>query len=186
MQEIANGNFTRLNKSACLDLDSPIRNVVIGEKLLQDVGTVQIIEGGKTKTVDAGAQITAAEYVAVKQVLSSGSQQLALDHEGRASGGMVDLNALTFNNQAMKASSLVVPRGVTTYGDFGRGSDFRLSGDLFNYGIVHTYSSDRNAGGGAIYASNITIIKVHRSSGSEKHNSGWRRNHLRRSSVEHR
>ena len=155
-QELTSGSITRVNKGVELDLGSATKNIVLGRNLFGANETVQVSIGGKTETFSAGSQVTAAEYVAVKQVLSGGGQQVQVDRSGRAEGGSVDLGSLTDNNDVMRASSLVVPKDVTTYGDFGRGSDFRLSGDLSNFGTVQTLSSDANVRGGGIHADNIT------------------------------
>lgn len=155
-QELTSGAITRVNKGVELDLGSANKNIVLGRNLFGANETVQVSIGGKTETFSAGSQVTAAEYVAVKQVLSGGGQQVKVDRSGRAEGGSVDLGSLTANNDVMRASSLVVPKDVTTYGDFGRGSDFRLSGDLSNFGTVQTLSSDANVRGGGIHADNIT------------------------------
>ncbi|MBX3076643.1 hypothetical protein KF707_10845 [Candidatus Obscuribacterales bacterium] len=156
MQELSNGAMARVNKGIELDLGSTTKNIVLGRNLIGSNETVQITVGGKTETFSAGSQVTAAEYVAVKQVIAGGGQQVQLDRSGKASGGSVDLGSLTANNDVMRASSLVVPKDVTTYGDFGRRSDFRLSGDLSNFGTVQTLSSDANVRGGGIHADNIT------------------------------
>ena len=146
--QAAGGGVVRLNNGVDLDLTSSTRNIVLGRNLFGDDSTsVSIKIGNETKTVSAGAQVTAAEYVAVKQVLSGGDQSLTVSKDGSASGGSVDLSALTDGSAVMKASALTVASGVTAYGDFGKGSDFKLSGDLNNFGKVETFSSTaRNEG----------------------------------------
>ena len=155
MQELSSGNITRVNRGVELDLGSNLRNIVLGRSLFDSNETVSISVGGKTENFSAGSKVTAAEYVAVKQVLSGGGQQVEVDRNGRASGGSVDLGALTSENDVMRASSLVVPKDVTTIGDFGRGSDFRLTGDLSNFGTVQTLSTNTSVRGGSIHADNI-------------------------------
>ncbi len=155
MQELSSGNITRVNRGVDLDLGSGLRNIVLGRALFDSNETVSISVGGKTENFSAGSKVTAAEYVAVKQVLSGGGQQVEVDRNGRASGGSVDLGALTSDNDVMRASSLVVPKDVTTIGDFGRGSDFRLTGDLSNFGTVQTLSTNTSVRGGTIHADNI-------------------------------
>jgi len=154
MQMLGN-QFSRVNRGGEIDLGSSDKNIVLGRSLFGANDSISILVNGKETTLQAGAQVTAAEYVAVKQVLSGGGQQVALDRSGRASGGSVDLGALTNENDVMRASSLVVPKDVTTYGDFGRKSDFRLQGDLTNFGTVSTSSSDISVRGGGIHADNI-------------------------------
>lgn len=155
IQQLSNGDLTRINRGVELDLGSSNRNIVLGKGLFGSEETVEISAGGKTSTLGAGSRVTAAEYVAVKQVLAGGAQQVELDRAGKASGGTVDLGALTSGNDVMKASSLVVPKDVTTYGDFGKSSDFRLKGDLSNYGTIQALSSNGTSGG-AIRADDIT------------------------------
>jgi len=48
---------------------------------------------------------------------------------------------------------------VTTIGDFSKGSDFRLLGDLSNYGTVSAVSGSSNARSGAIRADDINNFK---------------------------
>jgi adhesin HecA-like repeat protein len=158
MQQLANGGLTRVNRGVDLDLSSNSRNIVLGQGLFGTAtgSSVDINLDGKNATYTAGSVVTAAEYVAVKQVLEGGGQQVQIDRAGRASGGTVDLSALTSGNSVMRASSLVVPTNVTTYGDFAKGSGFRLSGQLSNYGTVQVLSSDSSVRGGAIRANDIS------------------------------
>lgn len=167
MQQLTAGGVTRVNRGIELDLSSATRNIVLGKGLFGSGQTVEVNIGGQTKTFSAGSQVTAAEYVAVKQVLDGGEQQVLIDRAGRASGGSVDLGALTARNDVMRASSLVVPEDVTTYGDFGRGSDFRLTGDLSNFGTIQTLSSRDDIRGGSLRANNISNHK-----GASIHGSG--------------
>jgi filamentous hemagglutinin len=150
------GNLVNLKNGVNLDLGSADRNITLGQNLFKNVGSVEINIGGETKTVQAGAQVTASEYVAVKQVIAGAGQKLTLDAAGKATGGEVDLSSITANNDVMRASDLTVPVNVTTYGDFGRGSDFKLQGDLTNYGSVYAVSSSKSVRGGTIHADDIT------------------------------
>lgn len=153
IQQIDN-NLVNIRGGVNLDLSSANRNITLGAKLFNGISAVEISVGGENKTVQAGSQVSAAEYIAVKQILSGSSQKITLDHSGVAIGGELDLGSITANNDVMRASDLVVPVNVTTYGDFSRRSDFKLLGDLTNAGTVHTYSSHKN--GGAIRADDIT------------------------------
>ena len=156
LQQLTTGSMTRVNRGVDLDLSSTNRNIVLGSGLFDTANgaSVEISLGGKTTIYQPGAQVTAAEYVAVKQALSGG-QQIQIDRSGRATGGSVDLGSLTSGNAVMKASNLVVPEDVTTYGDFGKGSDFRLNGELSNYGTVQVMSTERAVRGGTIRANDI-------------------------------
>ncbi len=156
LQNNSDGNLVSLKNGVNLDLSSTVRNITLGQKLFGNVNSVEISVGGEVKTISAGQQVTASEYVAVKQVLAGGGQKVTLDATGASIGGQVDLGSITANNDVMKASDLIVPVGVTTYGDFGKGSDFRLQGDLTNYGFVYAVSSSKSVRGGTIYADDIT------------------------------
>ena len=149
-------SIVRLNNGIDLDLTSQVRNITLGRSLFSDESpAVTITVGGVSKTLTAGSHVTAAEYVAVKQLLSNGSQQVTVGSSGSATGGSVDLSSLTSDNDVMRASNLVVAANVTTSGDFGKRSDFRLLGNLENYGTLQAFSSDSNVRGGAIRANDI-------------------------------
>jgi hypothetical protein len=156
MQQIGD-DVVRLRSGVALDLSSADKNIVLGENLFKSVGSIEITVGNEKQTFAAGSKATAAEYIAIKQALSSNSgQQLLIDQSGIASGGSVDLTQITADNDPMRASSLTVASGVTTYGDFNKRSDFRLTGDLNNYGTVVALSTSNAVRGGAIRAQDIT------------------------------
>ena len=145
----------RLNTGIDLDLSSTDRNITLGQKLFDGVGSIQITVGGETKTVQAGSKVSAAEYVAVKQVLNGGSQEIGLDSAGRANGGKFDLASITNPGDKMRASNFVLPESVTAYGDFSRSSDIRLTGDLDNHGAIYAIASEKRAHSGTIHADDI-------------------------------
>ncbi|MBX9669632.1 MAG: hypothetical protein K2X93_18560 [Candidatus Obscuribacterales bacterium] len=144
----------RLNSGVALDLTSETKNIVLGGNLFKDGQSVEITAGGEARILRAGSQVTAAEYIAVKQVLGGSGQQLAVAQNGTANGGSVDFGQITANNDHLRASNLTVASGVTTYGDFSKRSDFTLLGDLNNYGSVVALSNSRT--GGVIRAEDIT------------------------------
>ena len=146
------GSLVNLRNGVSLDLGSDVRNITLGNKLFDKVLSVEINVGGETKTVAAGSQVSAAEYIAVKQILTGSSQKIVIDGKGAATGGEVDLGAITGNNDVLRATDLTVPVNVTTYGDFSKRSDFKLLGDLNNAGTVYTYGNGRN---GVIRADDI-------------------------------
>ncbi len=147
------GTLVNLRNGVNLDLGSDVRNITLGRNLFDNKLSVEINVGGETKTVAAGSQVSAAEYIAVKQILSGSSQKIVIDGKGAATGGEVDLGAITANNDVLRATDLTVPVNVTTYGDFSKRSDFKLLGDLNNAGTVYTYGNGRN--GGVIRADDI-------------------------------
>lgn len=148
-----NGQIVRLRSGLDLDLTSNKQNITLGRNLFNDGASVQIQIGDETKTFGAGSQVTAAEYIAVKQALGGG-QKLVIDRSGRAIGGDVDLDAITGPQDAMRAANLVVANNVTTSGDFSKRSDFRLLGNLENFGTVLA-SSSGNVRSGSIHADDI-------------------------------
>ncbi len=150
------GHLVKLASGINLDLNSQDKNIVLGQNLFETMGSVEIQIGGSSKILSAGDHVTAAEYVAVKQVLNGATQSLALNTSGQATNGDVDLSSLTQKNDAIRADSLVVPVSVTAIGDFTRGSDFRLVGDLDNFGTVTALASEGRAKHGLIHADNIT------------------------------
>ncbi|MBX9670724.1 MAG: hypothetical protein K2X93_24195 [Candidatus Obscuribacterales bacterium] len=144
-----------LSSGVNLDLTSADRNITLGSNLFKDGASVEIQVGGETKTLSAGDKVTAAEYVAAKQVLAGVNQGVTVSGDGSATGGQVDLSAITSAGDKMRASDLTVPVNVTTLGDFSKGSDFKLLGNLNNYGTVHTFDADNNGKGGAVRADDI-------------------------------
>ncbi len=149
-----NNHLLRLNSGVDLDLTSDAKNIVLGNNLFNGVQSVEITVGGEAKVLNAGSQVTAAEYLAVKQVLGGSGQQLVLSQNGIAKGGSVDFSQIMANNDHLRASNLTVASGVTTYGDFGKRSEFTLLGDLNNYGSVVALANSR--AGGTIRAEDIT------------------------------
>ncbi len=152
----SSAKLVRLNSGVNLDLTSTEKNIVLGGNLFKDSQSVDIQVGSDKKTLVAGASVTAAEYIAVKQALSGSGQKLTVTTAGTANGGSVDLTEITANNDQLRASNLTIASGVTTYGDFGKRSDFTLLGDLNNYGSVYALSSVKSTKGGAIRAGDIT------------------------------
>jgi len=138
----ANNRVLKMGAGLNLDLTSADRNIVLGDKLMGG-NSIQITVGGETKSFAGGARVTAAEYLAVKQALGSG-QTLEVAANGSASGGTVSIDGLTSDGN-MRAASLVVAEGVTAAGNFAKGSAFKLTGDLTNYGTMLVVS-DRKGG----------------------------------------
>lgn len=124
------------------DLTSAERNIVIGDKLLGGK-SIEITVGGETKSVVSGTRVTASEYLAVKQALGEG-QTLQISRDGSASGGTLSIDALT-TDSTMRASSLVISSGVTATGNFSKGTAFKLTGDLANFGTMLLASDKRGA-----------------------------------------
>ncbi|MBX3153361.1 hypothetical protein KF728_24595 [Candidatus Obscuribacterales bacterium] len=154
LQENA-GALIKLDNGANLDLTSATANITIGDKLIADGSFVTIEVGGEKKNIYAGSTVSAAEYVAVKQVLG-GKQEIVVNGSGVATGGTVDLNNLAATRNNMKASGLTVASGVTAVGDLARDSSFRINGDLNNFGSVYAVATEKGRHSGDISAVNIT------------------------------
>jgi len=155
VQSNDSGKIVTLNGGVNLDLTSQTRNITLGQRLFSGVSSIEIQVGGETKTLTAGSQVTAAEYIAAKQILAGSSQKVAINNSGVATGGEVDLSAITSRGDVMRASDLTVPVNVTTLGDFSKGSEFKLQGDLNNFGTVHALDGSNNGRGGTIRAADI-------------------------------
>lgn len=155
VQSNDSGKLVTLNGGVNLDLTSQARNITLGQRLFNGVSSIEIQVGGETKTLTAGSKVTAAEYIAAKQVLAGTAQKVAINGSGVATGGEVDLSAITSRGDVMRASDLVVPINVTTLGDFSKGSEFKLQGDLNNFGTVHALDGSGNGRGGTIRAVDI-------------------------------
>src|SRR5262249_45284902 len=146
--------IVKLSSGVDLNLGATDTNITLGQNLFKRTDSVTINVGGEEKTFSAGSQVSSAEYIAVKQVLNGGGQTILIDASGRASGGQVDLSSITGTGDVIRASSLTIPENVTTYGMFGKGSEFRLTGNLDNYGSLYAVSHGKESG--SIHADDIT------------------------------
>lgn len=156
VQQVDAAKYINVNQGFALDLNSAVESITLGDKLFKDQSSVTINVGGEEKTFTAGSKVTAAEYVAAKQAMSGGQQTVTLDSSGRAIAGVVDLSAMTAGNKTMKVTDLNVPVSVTAAGDFGKGGDVRITGDLTNSGSITAYSSGNSNVQALIKADNIT------------------------------
>jgi hypothetical protein len=128
------------------DLTSPRTNILLGADILARGRTVTIDVGGSAVTFAQGSFVTAAEYVAIKQVLgagitgseSGGGQTIILSKQGTASGGEFNL----VSQLSQHVSELVVPQGVTAIDNVSGGKNLTFSGDLINSGSIYIESSN--------------------------------------------
>ena len=134
-----------------LDLTSASANIILGTKLFNGHGSVAITADGATEIFKPGATVTAAQYVAIQQVLSSGKQEIVVSANGAASGGDFSLNAIGKNTV-----SLVVPASVTAIDTVTRSSNIHFSGDLTNYGSIDAVVANNRVTSGTISALDIT------------------------------
>ncbi|MBU6455352.1 MAG: hypothetical protein KGS72_26510, partial [Cyanobacteria bacterium REEB67] len=110
---------------------------------------------GKQETVVLNTKLTAAEVVAVQQVLTGAGQTIKIGANGAASGGQIVLNnsLLTAIDSSIGSnlSSLTVARGVQVVDSL---SSFSLSGSLTNYGSILTAAGAAGATD-TIYAGSV-------------------------------
>jgi hypothetical protein len=130
-----------------LNLSSPARTVVLPGT---STSPVTIRAGGQFQTIMPGASVTAAQALAVQQVLSSGRQSIMLSGAGTAVGGSFILAS------QQQISSLTVPHGVTGIRDFAGNSVMNLSGNLYNGGRFFALSTSAATQTAIINAVNIT------------------------------
>src|SRR6185295_16949030 len=93
-----------------LHLGSSVANIVLGSNLMQGAKTVNINVAGLQTAFQAGQHVTAAQYVAINQILSGQYQSLKINHRGAATGGNFSLNLVS---PTAAFSELVVPRNVS-------------------------------------------------------------------------
>lgn len=99
-------------EALALDLASNAQSVALTQTHFNGAGAVNINVGGVARTVNPGDFVTPAEFVAFRQMLVTGTQDIHLNTEGQAVGGHFTLGSLNTNLLA----SLVVPGGVTAIG----------------------------------------------------------------------
>ncbi|MBS2005405.1 MAG: hypothetical protein JST01_00090 [Cyanobacteria bacterium SZAS TMP-1] len=146
-RNLANLAGTGLN----LDLSSTTANIELSPGLLNGAGSISITVGGKSETFSAGAHVTPAEYVAIRQVLT-GSQSLNLDSQGAATGGSFSINAVA----SSRISDLVVPAGVVAFDYAGGSKNQVFTGDILNYGTIYGVGTRGSGNTVSINARDIT------------------------------
>ncbi len=153
---IANGEGQTASGDMALDLHSRSASVHVDDRVLPSGQTESITVAGASKEVRAGDRLTPAEFAALAQVLSSGTQDLVLNAHGRATGGSFALNSLqSVQRSVSNLSELVIPKGVTVLRDFASGANLNLTGDLQNSGTFHAYSTSNAVTNATIAAQNI-------------------------------
>ncbi|MBX3138888.1 hypothetical protein KF707_21860, partial [Candidatus Obscuribacterales bacterium] len=134
-----------------LDLSSAQRNIQLGSKLFDGVSNVTINVNGTNQTYGAGDHVTAAEYIAVQQMLSQNQQELSVGAGGTATGGSFDLN----QPGGTRINNLVVPQNVSAINNFSSNRSVNLSGDLTNLGSIYGLSTSNRVRSGVISADDI-------------------------------
>ncbi|HEY9869261.1 MAG TPA: T-complex 10 C-terminal domain-containing protein, partial [Candidatus Obscuribacterales bacterium] len=112
---------------------------------------VSIQVGNTTRAVAATDVLTAAEYVALQQVLATGSQSIHLSEQGQAVGGSFDVSHLS----SVRPDNLVIPAGVTATYNAAQRSVLDIAGNLTNRGNLYAFSTDLQVGKATISAENI-------------------------------
>src|SRR5579885_243789 len=119
-----------------LDLSSAVSSLSAGH--LHHLSTVNIRVGDSTLSVAPGMSLTAAELVAVSQVVNTGHQSIVLGAQGNAVGGSLSITA----GVSQHLANLVVPAGVTVVDNVARNGALNLSDNLTNAGTFYVLSTN--------------------------------------------
>lgn len=110
--------------------------------------------GSQLKTILPGDKVTAAELVAIQQVLGSSGQNIVLSDLGTAVSGTLQTSNLNF-----PLGGFSLPGNVTAVHDFTSANNFHILGDFTNAGLF--VATATNAGITAqITANNITNLST--------------------------
>ncbi|MBS1993585.1 MAG: hypothetical protein JSS86_01095 [Cyanobacteria bacterium SZAS LIN-2] len=109
---------------------------------LTDFHTITIDVGGVKETINLQSKLTAAEYVAAQQVLTSGVQTINISKTGAATGGTVVLDNSFVSAFNGSIGSLTVSHGVKLIDEV---STFALTGVLYNRGSILTAATAAGA-----------------------------------------
>ncbi|MBS2011080.1 MAG: hypothetical protein JST01_28770 [Cyanobacteria bacterium SZAS TMP-1] len=124
-----------------LDLTSSAANIVLGSKLFGENPSVTIAVGDNKQQLHAGSVVTAGEFLAVQQVLTTGTQGISLSASGAAVGGSFSLNSV----EKSHVSALVIPASVTAVDNVSNHAAIRLPGNLTNYGSIEIVATSSKA-----------------------------------------
>jgi hypothetical protein len=118
-----------------LDLGSTTRDMTSGSVARH--GPVAIRIGDGTRQIDSTSLLTPAERLAVYQIISTGSQSIALSQLGNAVGGSFTIG----EKFSTYVNELVIAAGVTALKDVGTSNSLNLTGNLINSGALYFYST---------------------------------------------
>jgi hypothetical protein len=143
-----NASATLANPSstggANLNLTSTQQRFLAGN--LGNFSNLTIDVGGHTETVTLNTRLTAAEVVAVEQVMNGGKQSIVIGANGAASGGSINLSPdfLKSLDSGLGGSlaSMTIAHNVTVVDSV---SNLTFSGNFSNYGAVQTASTTSGA-----------------------------------------
>ena len=113
--------------------------------------SVNLNVGGVTQTITSVSHVTAAEQVALTQVLNTGHQSIILNALGGAIGGTVNLAT----DVKTSINNLVIPRGVTVVDQISSSNSLKLLGNLVNFGQIYAVSTNSAFQSANISATNI-------------------------------
>jgi hypothetical protein len=101
-------------------------------------GGTGIVRGGSRTTIDPNEMLTASQYLALQQLMTSGSQNLILNENGAAVGGFVTLTS----SHVSDLTSLNLPTGVTLHSiDFNAATPLNVSGAAAVNGSMYALQS---------------------------------------------
>ena len=135
------GPSTQSNRTIATDLGSSAAQILLTSNLFQNHASITLELGGASQSFSPGQKVTAAEYVAIKQVLTDGQQSLKLSATGIADGGSFNVNLVS-----TKSSELVIPANVTALDNFSSGHNFAVVGDIYNYGSIQALAPNGSSG----------------------------------------
>jgi|GEM_PF-5813453 len=124
------------NQNYSLDLTSTVSNIILGTGALGGHPAVAVTLDGQKHSFAPGDKVTAAEFVAIEQMVTGGHQTLVMNGGGAAISGNFNLN----NVASTHVAELVVPQGVSAIDNASR--PVRLGGDLINYGTIYSVSTN--------------------------------------------
>lgn len=136
-----------------LDLTSTARN--LGPGNMVNNRPTSILVGQTSVPVTPSSLLSAAERLAVYQMISTGRQSILISPQGNAVGGTLTLGP----KFAQYVSSLVVAPGVTAVRDSGTAGALSLAGDLTNGGAFYALSTNASVTNALISANNITNLQ---------------------------
>ncbi|MEM5785763.1 MAG: hypothetical protein AAGU11_00515, partial [Syntrophobacteraceae bacterium] len=131
-----------------VDLDLSSTDPKLNAAHIFNAGPVRIRVGGKPLLVTSQTRLTAAEMVAVYQVIDSGRQEIQIGVQGNAVGGRVVVTSLLARDLGL----LVIPRGLTV---IVTAPGLTLGGSLINSGTLFAASTDPGLKEVSITATNI-------------------------------
>jgi len=129
-----------------LDLTSSESSIQLGKKIFNGADSVTVRVGDEERTFTPGAQVTAGEYVAIRQKLDTGSQELILSNSGTALGGKFNFDSI----DARRVNDLVIPTGIEGVDHHSNNARLEVKGDLTNFGSILAVSTRKNA--------NLTVV----------------------------